>query len=223
VDQLSQLERASRLRRFLAPQVAELVLDKDNEHLLDSHRRDVTVVFGDLRGFTAFAEAAEPEEVMAVLREYHGSLGPLVHKYGGTIERFIGDGFLVLFNDPLPCADPSVRAIKMATEMRVCMAQLADGWRKHGHELGFGIGIAHGYATLGLIGYEGRFEYSAIGTVVNLAARLCAQAEAGQILIDSKVHAAVEPLAEVEPAGELTLKGLSRPIKAFKIGALRPG
>jgi class 3 adenylate cyclase/CheY-like chemotaxis protein len=222
-DQLAQIERASRLKRFLAPQVAELILNEGNEHLLDSHRRDVTVVFGDLRGFTAFAEAAEPEEVMAVLREYHGSLGPLVHKYEGTIERFIGDGFLVLFNDPLPCADPSVRAIKMATEMRACMAQLAEGWRKHGHELGFGIGIAHGYATLGRLGYEGRFEYSAIGTVVNLAARLCAQAEAGQILIDPKVHAAVEALAEVEPAGELTLKGLSRPIKAFKIGALRPG
>jgi adenylate cyclase len=169
------------------------------------------------------SEAAEPEEVMAVLREYHGSLGPLVHKYEGTIERFIGDGFLVLFNDPLPCADPSVRAIKMATEMRMCMAQLADGWRKQGRELGFGIGIAHGYATLGRLGYEGRFEYSAIGTVVNLAARLCAQAEAGQILIDPKVYAAVEHLAEVAPEGELTLKGLSRRIKAFKIGALRPG
>ena len=158
---------------------------------------------------------------MAILREYHTSLGPLVHKYEGTVERFIGDGFLVIFNDPLPCPDPSVRAIKMAGEMRACMGRLADGWRKHGHDLGFGIGIAHGYATLGRLGFEGRFEYSAIGTVVNLAARLCAQAEAGQILIDPKVHSAVEPLGEFEPAGELTLKGLSRPIKAFKVGDLR--
>jgi class 3 adenylate cyclase/CheY-like chemotaxis protein len=220
-DQLAVIERAGRLKRFLAPQVAELILSDGNEHLLESHRRDITVVFGDLRGFTAFAESAEPEEVMAVLREYHTTLGPLVHKYEGTVERFIGDGFLVLFNDPLPCPDPSVRAIKMAAEMRACMGQLADGWRKHGHNLGFGIGIAQGYATLGRVGFEGRFEYSAIGTVVNLAARLCAQAEAGQILIDPKVHSAVEPLAEIEPAGELTLKGLSRPIKAFKVGDLR--
>ena len=220
-DQLAVIERAGRLKRFLAPQVAELILSDGNEHLLESHRRDITAVFGDLRGFTAFAESAEPEEVMAILREYHNSLGPLVHKYEGTVERFIGDGFLVLFNDPLPCPDPSVRAIKMAAEMRTCMGRLADGWRKHGHDLGFGMGIAHGYATLGRLGFEGRFEYSAIGTVVNLAARLCAQAEAGQILIDPKVHSAVEPLAEFEPAGELTLKGLSRPIKAFKVGDLR--
>ena len=192
-DQLAVIERAGRLKRFLAPQVAELILSDGNEHLLESHRRDITVVFGDLRGFTAFAESAEPEEVMAILREYHSSLGPLVHKYEGTVERFIGDGFLVLFNDPLPCPDPSVRAIKMAAEMRACMGRLAEGWRKHGHDLGFGIGIAHGYATLGRLGFEGRFEYSAIGTVVNLAARLCAQAEAGQILIDPKVHSAVEP------------------------------
>jgi class 3 adenylate cyclase/CheY-like chemotaxis protein len=219
--QLAQLERVGRLKRFLAPQIADLILTEGNENLLDSHRRDITVVFGDMRGFTAFAETAEPEEVMAVLREYHANLGPIVHKYEGTVERFIGDGFLVLFNDPVPCPDPSVRAIKMAVEMRACMEQLADEWRKHGHDLGFGIGIAHGYATLGRLGFEGRFEYSAIGTVVNLAARLCAQAETGQILIDPKVHSAVEPLAEVEPAGELTLKGLSRPIKAFKIGSLR--
>ena len=219
--QLTQIERAGRLKRFLAPQVAELVLNGGNEHLLDSHRRDVTVVFGDLRGFTAFAETAEPEEVMSILREYHSNLGPLVHKYEGTIERFIGDGFLVLFNDPLPCPDPPVRAIRMATEMRACMARLAEEWRKHGHELGFALGIAHGYATLGLIGFEGRFDYSAIGTVVNLAARLSSQALAGQILIDPKVYAAVEAEVDAEPAGELTLKGLSRTIKAFNIKGLR--
>jgi class 3 adenylate cyclase len=219
-DQVSQLERAGRLKRFLAPQVAELVLNQGKEQLLDSHRRDVTVVFGDLRGFTAFAEIAEPEEVMGVLREYHSAIGPLVYKHEGTIERFIGDGFLVLFNDPLPCPDPPARAVRMATEMRACMAELAEAWRKHGHELGFAIGIAHGYATLGRIGFEGRFDYSAIGTVVNLAARLCSQALAGQILIDPKVHAAIETEVDVEPAGELMLKGLSRAIKAFNIKML---
>src|SRR5262245_31927511 len=221
-DQRVQIERADRLKRFLAPQIAELILNRGDEGLLDSHRRDITVVFGDLRGFTAFAETAEPEEVMAVLREYHTNLGPIVHKYEGTVERFIGDGFLVLFNDPIPCPDPSARAIRMAVEMRDCIAQLAGEWRKHGHDLGFGIGIAHGYATLGPLGFEGRFEYSAIETVVNLAARLCAQAKTGQILIDPKVYSAVEPIVEIEPAGELMLKGLSRPIKAFEICALRP-
>jgi class 3 adenylate cyclase len=219
-DQVSQIERASRLKRFLAPQVAELVLNDGKEQLLDSHRRDVTVAFGDLRGFTAFAETTEPEEVMGILREYHNALGPLVHKYEGTIERFIGDGFLVLFNDPLPCPDPAARAIRMATEMRACMARLSEAWRKHGHELGFAMGIAHGYATLGRIGFEGRFDYSAIGTVVNLAARLCSQALAGQILVDPKVYAAVEAEVEAEPAGELTLKGLSRAIRAFNIKTL---
>ena len=219
-DQLSQIERANRLKRFLAPQIAELVLNEGSEHLLDSHRRDVTVVFGDLRGFTGFAETAEPEEVMGILHEYHNTVGPLVHKYEGTIERFIGDGFLVLFNDPLPCPNSPVRAIRMATEMRAYMAELAEGWRKRGHELGFAIGIAHGYATLGRIGFEGRFDYSAIGTVVNLAARLCSQALAGQILIDPKVYAAVEAEVDAEPAGELTLKGLSRAIKAFNIKTL---
>jgi adenylate cyclase len=178
-DQLSQIEQAGRLKRFLAPQVAELVLNEGKEQLLDSHRRDITVVFGDLRGFTAFAETAEPEEVMSILREYHSNLGPLVHKYEGTIERFIGDGFLVWFNDPLPCPDPPVRAIRMAIEMRACMTQLAEGWRKHGHELGF-----------------------------------------AQILVDPKVHAAVEAEVDAEPAGELTLKGLSRAIKAFNIKTL---
>ena len=165
--------------------------------MLESHRRDVTVVFCDLRGFTAFAETAEPEEVMTVLREYHARLGTLIHKYEGTLERFLGDGLMVLFNDPLHCPDPSVRAVRMAVEMRAGVAGLAAGWRKHGHELGFGMGIAHGYATLGRIGFEGRFDYSAIGTVVNLAARLCSQAQAGQILIDPKVYAAVEALTVI--------------------------
>ena len=220
-DQLAQIERAGRLKRFLAPQIAELILSEDDERVLESHRRDVTIVFCDLRGFTAFAETAEPEEVMAVLREYHARLGALIHKHEGTLERFLGDGLMVLFNDPLRCPDPPVRAVKMAVEMRNCVAELAAGWHKHGHTLGFGMGIAHGYATLGRIGFEGRFDYSAIGTVVNLAARLCGQAQAGEILIDPKVYAAVEALTETEPAGELTLKGLSRAIKAFNITKLR--
>ena len=220
VDQVSQLERAGRLKRFLAPQVAELVLSEGIEQLLDSHRHDVTVVFGDLRGFTAFAETAEPEEVMGILREYHTALGPLVHNYEGTIERFIGDGFLVLFNDPLPCPDAPKRAIRMAAEMRACMAELSEVWRKHGHELG----VCHGYRAWlrhpGPHRFEGRFDYSAIGTVVNLAARLCSQALAGQILIDPKVYAAVETEVDAELAGELTLKELSRAIRAFNIKAL---
>jgi adenylate cyclase len=220
-DQLTQIERAGRLKRFLAPQIAELVLNGGDEKVLESHRRDVTVVFCDLRGFTAFAETAEPEEVMAVLRDYHAHLGKLIHKYEGTLERFLGDGLMVLFNDPLRCPDPSLRAVRMAVEMRNAVDELAAGWHKRGFELGFGMGIAHGYATLGRIGFEGRFDYSAIGTVVNLAARLCSQALAGQILIDPKVHTAVEAEVDAEPAGELTLKGLSRVIKAFNIKALR--
>jgi adenylate cyclase len=221
-EQLTQIERAGRLKRFLAPQIAELVLNDGDEKVLESHRRDVTVVFCDLRGFTAFAETAEPEEVMAVLRDYHAHLGKLIHKYEGTLERFLGDGLMVLFNDPLRCPDPSLRAVRMAVEMRSAVSDLAAGWSKRGFELGFGMGIAHGYATLGRIGFEGRFDYSAIGTVVNLAARLCSQALAGQILIDPKVHTAVEAEIDAEPAGELTLKGLSRTIKAFNIKALRP-
>jgi adenylate cyclase len=220
-DQLTQIERAGRLKRFLAPQIAELVLNEGDEKVLESHRRDVTVVFCDLRGFTAFAETAEPEEVMAVLRDYHTHLGQLIHKYEGTLERFLGDGLMVLFNDPLRCPDPSLRAVRMAVEMREAIDELAAGWSKRGFELGFGMGIAHGYATLGRIGFEGRFDYSAIGTVVNLAARLCAQALAGQILIDPKVYTAVEGEIDAEPAGELTLKGLSRVIKAFNVKALR--
>jgi class 3 adenylate cyclase len=181
----------------------------------------VTVVFCDLRGFTAFAETAEPEEVMAVLAAYHGVLGPLIHKYEGTLERFTGDGLNVLFNDPLPCADPSARAVRMAVEMREAVANLALKWRKLGHELGFGMGIAHGYATLGRIGFDGRHDYSAIGTVVNLAARLCGEARNGQILVDGKVHAVVESLVDTEPAGELALKGVRRAVTTFNVIAIR--
>jgi adenylate cyclase len=221
-DQLGEIERVGRLKRFLSPQIADLVMSSgDGERVLESHRRAVTVVFCDLRGFTAFAETAEPEEVMAVLRAYHDGLGPLIHKHEGTLERFAGDGLNVLFNDPLPCPDPSVRAVRMAVEMRDGVANLALKWRKLGHELGFGMGIAHGYATLGRIGFEGRYDYSAIGTVVNLAARLCAEARAGQILVDGKVHMAIEALTETEPLGELVLKGMQRPVSAFNVIAMR--
>jgi adenylate cyclase len=218
-EQVAEIERIGRLKRFLSPQVAQLVSSGD-ERVLESHRREVTVVFCDLRGFTAFAEAAEPEEVMAVLREYHKALGALIDKFEGTVERFAGDGLLVLFNDPLPCPEPSLRAVRMATEMRDEIAALAATWRTHGHELGFGIGIAHGYATLGCIGFEGRFQYSATGTVANLASRLCDEASNGQILIDAKVHAAVKARAEIEPAGELALKGFRRPVQAFNVRKL---
>lgn len=221
--QLGEIERMSGLKRFLAPQIAELVLSSGGEKLLDSHRRDVTIVFCDLRGFTSFAETAEPEEVMAVLREYHGSLAGLINSFEGTLERFAGDGLMILFNDPIPCPDPCERAVKMAVEMRDRVMTLATKWRKLGHDLGFGMGIAHGYATLGRISSEGRFDYTAIGRVVNLAARLCGEAKSGQILVDGKVHTAVETLTDFDSVGELELKGFTRPVAAFDIKALRGG
>ena len=220
-DQLAELDRVGRLKRFLAPQVAELVISSGDERVLESHRREVSVVFCDLRGFTAFAETAAPEEVMGVLGEYHAGLGALIHKFEGTLERFVGDGLMVLFNDPLPCPDPAARAVRMAVEMQSCVRELAAKWRKYGHELGFGIGIAHGYATLGRIGFEGRFDYAAIGSVANLAARLCGEAKDGQILVDIKVQSAIEALGDSEPAGDFTLKGFHRPIAAFNVRGLR--
>ncbi|HXQ53552.1 MAG TPA: response regulator [Stellaceae bacterium] len=218
--QLDELERAGRLKRFLAPQIAEIIAS-GNEKALDGHRRDVTVVFCDLRGFTAFSEAAEPEEVIAVLREYHANLGALIHHHEGTLERFTGDGVMVFFNDPLPCPDPALRAVRMAVAMRQRFIELAVKWRKYGYELGFGVGIAHGYATLGRIGFEGRSDYAAIGSVVNLAARLCGEAAGGQIVVERKVLIAVESLAETEELGALTLKGFHRPVPAFNIVTLR--
>ena len=219
-EQVAEIERIGRLKRFLAPQVAQLVSSGD-ERVLESHRREVTIVFCDLRDFTPFSDTAEPEEVITVLREYHETLGALIDKFEGTIERFAGDGLLVLFNDPLPCADPSARAVRMAVEMCEQVAKLAARWRSQGHELGFGIGIAHGYATLGCVGFEGRFQYSATGTVPNLASRLCDQARNGQILVDAKVHAQVKGLAEMESVGESSLKGFHRPVKVFNVRGLQ--
>jgi adenylate cyclase len=216
-EQVVQIERVSRLKRFLSPQIAELILSSSTYEPLASHRRQVTIVFGDLRGFTAFAEIAEPEEVMTVMQEYHATLGSLVHEFEGTLERFLGDGIMVIFGDPIPCTDPCKRAVHMAVAMRGRLLELSKKWRRERHELGFGVGIAYGYATLGAIGFEGRSEYSAIGTVVNLAARLCAEARDGQILVDSKVHEALDERATAEPVGELTLKGLRRPIAAYNV------
>jgi len=219
-DQLAEIERMGRLKRFLSPQIAEAVLASGGEDILKSHRRDITVVFCDVRGFTAFSETAEPEDVMSFLREYHACLGAIVHKHDGTVERFTGDGLMVLFNDPLQIPDPSLRAVKMCVEMREQMKGLIAAWRKRGHDIGFGMGVAYGYATLGQIGFEGRLDYSATGTVVNLAARLCAEAIDGQILVDGKVCNAIEGIAEVQPTGELKLKGLHRPVPAFNVCAL---
>lgn len=220
-EQVTELERMGRLKRFFSPQLAEVVVSSGGEKLLQSHRREVTVVFCDLRGFTAFAETTEPEDVMTVLREYHHAMGTLIFQFEGTLERFTGDGMMVFFNDPLPCPDPSVRAVRMAVAMRQQMAELLEQWRKSGYELNFGIGIAHGYATLGMIGFEGRVDYAAIGPVTNLASRLCDEAQGGQILISQRVLAAVEAWVQAEPAGEFVLKGLSEPVPAFHVLALK--
>jgi class 3 adenylate cyclase/CheY-like chemotaxis protein len=216
-DQVSQLERLGRLRRFFSPQLAELILAGDADDPLKSHRREVTVVFIDLRGFTAFAETAEPEEVMTVLREYHAEMGKLILAAEGTLERFTGDGMMIFFNDPVPVPDPAARAVRMATGMRDRVGSLTDAWRKRGFDLDFGVGIAQGYATIGAIGFEGRWDYGAIGTVTNLASRLCGEAKPGQILVSQRVAGGVEGVAAVEPVGELTLKGFQRPVKAFNV------
>jgi class 3 adenylate cyclase len=220
-EQIAQIERIGRLRRFLAPQLAELIVSTGEEKHLESHRREVTVVFCDLRGFTAFSETTEPEEVMEVLREYHAALGQLIFAFEGTLERFTGDGLMVFFNDPVPCPDPTPQAVRMAVAMRQRVGELTDTWRKRGHHLDFGVGIAQGYATLGKIGFEGRFDYAAIGTVTNLAARLCGEATGGQILVSQRVSAAVEGLALIDPVGELSLKGFGKPVAAFSVRALK--
>jgi class 3 adenylate cyclase len=220
-QQVAELERIGRLKRFFSPQLAELIVQGGAADPLQSHRREVTVVFLDLRGFTAFAEVAEPEEVMAVLREYHALMGELILAHEGTLERFTGDGMMIFFNDPVPVPNPAERALRMTLEMRSRAEELAERWRKRGYELHAGIGVAQGYATIGAIGFEGRWDYGAIGTVTNLAARLCGEAPGGQILISQRVHAASDGLVETEPVGELTLKGFQRPIPAFRVLRLR--
>jgi GAF domain-containing protein len=218
-EQVDELGRVGRLKRFLAPQLAELIVAQGDEKILESHRREIVVVFCDLRGYTAFTETAEPEEVLDFLREYHGALGPLVSQFEGTLDQFSGDGIMVFFNDPVPCPDPAERAVKMAMAMREEARNLIAAWRRHGCDLGFGAGIAQGYATLGQIGFSERSGYTAIGTVCNLAARLCAEAKDGQILVSSRVAGAVETVARLEDLGNLELKGLRRPVAAFNVTA----
>ena len=220
-QQLAELEKIGRLKRFFSPQLAECIVQGGADDPLQSHRREVTVVFLDLRGFTSFAEVAEPEEVMGVLREYHASMGELALAHEGTIERFTGDGMMIFFNDPVPIPNPAERALRMTVAMRDRMEQLAARWRQRGYELNAGIGVAQGYATIGAIGFEGRLDYGAIGTVTNLAARLCGEAQGGEILISQRVQAAVSELAETQPLGELALKGFHRPMAVFRVLRVR--
>jgi adenylate cyclase len=219
-DQVEQLERVGRLRRFLPAQLADLIISSGDESFLNGHRREITVVCCDLRGFTAFAETAEPEDVWETLGEYHGALGDLIARFEGTLERFTGDGLVVFFNDPIPCDDAPLRSVRMALAMRQRVQELADSWQRRGYELAFGVGIAQGYATLGRMGFSGRFDYASIGSVTNLAARLCSEATPWQILVTQRVNAAAEDLVVSRLVGELSLRGFSRPVRAFEVSGL---
>jgi len=221
-EQVAQIGQMSKLTRFLSPKVSDLIMSGDADDPLKTRRREITVVFVDLRGFTGFTETAEPEEVMGVLREYHAELGRAIMAYDGTIEHFSGDGVMILFNDPVPVENHELQAIRMTVLMRESVAALARGWKKRGYALGFGVGIAGGYATIGTIGFEGRLDYGAIGTVTNLAARLCGEAKDEQILISPRIFSKVESYIEVEPVGDLTLKGFHRPVSAHNVLGLRP-
>lgn len=218
--QVEEIEHVGKLRRFLAPQLAEM-LGKGDDSILRNHRRDIAVLFCDLRGFTAFAEQAEPEEVMALLGDFHGAVGPAIREHEGTLDRFTGDGLMVFFNDPLPCPDPAHRAVRLAVAMREGVRTVSDKWQRRGQSIGFGVGIAQGYATLGQIGFEGRSDYTAIGTTPNLAARLCGEAADGEILVSSRVADAVGDIAELQPVDAKNLKGFSRPVLAWSVVAMR--
>jgi len=220
-EQVAELERVGRLRRFFSPQLAELIVSGGTEDPLKSHRREITVVYLDLRGFTAFAEIAEPEEVMGVLREYHQATGKLILQYEGTLEHFTGDGITVLFNDPIPVPNPAERAVRMSLAIRECVKEMSVDWSRRGYDLGLGIGIAQGFATIGAIGFEQRWDYSAIGSVTNLAARLCGEAAANQILISQKVRVGVESFAELDEEQVLRLKGFHRPIISYRVQGLK--
>ncbi|HEY7269408.1 MAG TPA: response regulator [Dehalococcoidia bacterium] len=220
-EQVGEIARLGRLRRFLSPQLSELLVSSDDESILESHRREIAVLFCDLRGFTAFAETAEPEEVMTVLREYHDAMGDLIRRHQATVGFFEGDGLMVFFNDPFPCDAPTERAVRLALEMKERMSALSAGWRRRGHELGFGVGIAYGFATLGEIGFEGRRDYGVIGTTVNMAARLCDEAEPGQIILSQRAYAAVEASVQVERLGDFGLKGFLRPVPGFNVVGIR--
>jgi adenylate cyclase len=220
-QQVDELQRVNRLKRYLSPQIAETILGED-ENLFKSHRREITVVFLDLRGFTSFSDSAEPEEVMEVLRGYHAAMGKLIFDFSGTLERFAGDGIMIFFNDPIPCADHTEKAVRMALAMQTKVEEIRSEWLKKGYELDLGIGMAAGYATLGNIGFEGRMDYGAIGNVTNLAARLCSEAKARQILTNQRTLSKIENLVEYEPLEELQLKGVARPVAAFNIMKLKP-
>jgi len=214
---VAEVERLGRLKRFFSPSVADLILAGNTEDPLKSHRREIAVVFLDLRGFTAFSETTDPEEVMGALAEYHAAMGELVMSHSGTLERFTGDGMMIFFNDPVLIENPAAEAVRMALDMRQRFATLAQGWHKRGYDLSMGIGIAQGYATIGAIGFEGRRDYGAIGNVCNLAARLCGEAKGGQILISQRVQGSIEDIAKTEPIGELPLKGFHKPVKVFEV------
>lgn len=218
--QVEEIGRISELKRFLTPQLAELIVTPGNARLLESHRRDIVALFCDLRGFTAFAETSEPEDVMSVLRQYHSVVGPLIHRAEGTIERFAGDGILTFFNDPIEIPEPARRATELAVEMRDAVSDLIQDWSKRGFRIGFGIGIAQGYATIGTIGFEARRDYAPIGTVTNTAARLCSEANDGQILITQRIASAIDGRVRLEPLGDMALKGLSRPIAVYNVAGL---
>ena len=219
-QQVNELQRVNRLKRYLSPQITETILRED-ENLFKSHRREITVVFLDLRGFTSFSDSAEPEEVMEVLRGYHAAMGKLIFDFDGTLERFAGDGIMIFFNDPIPCADHTEKAVRMALAMQSKVDELRAEWLKRGYELDLGIGMAAGYATLGNIGFEGRMDYSAIGNVTNLAARLCSEAKARQVLTNQRTLSKIEKLVDYEPLEELQLKGVARPVAAFNIVKLK--
>src|SRR5713226_82076 len=216
-QQVAEIERMRRLKRYLSPQIADTILKTDDDAPFKSHRREITVVFLDLRGFTAFSDGAEPEEVMELLRSYHAEMGRLIFKFEGTLERFAGDGIMVFFNDPIPCEGHTEKAARMAVEMHERVKELRTGWIKKGYELDLGVGLAAGYATLGNIGFEGRIDYGAVGNVTNLASRLCDEAKGGQILTNQKTLTKIEDLVEAEPVGELNLKGFGRPVLAYSI------
>jgi adenylate cyclase len=215
-EQVEELERLTRLRRFLSPTLADLVLSQ-GDSILESHRREIAVLFADLRGWTAFSVSTEPEEVMGVIREFHTAMGELIVRFEATVGWFAGDGLMVWFNDPIPCPDPAVRAASMAAAMHGAMTDRTARWRRRGHELDFSVGIALGYATIGRIGFDGRYDYGAVGSVMNLASRLCDQAATGETLVSERVLAEIEPFVEAEPAGEFTLKGFPKPVAAFRL------
>ena len=219
-EQVTQLDRLSRLRRFLSPQVADLIVEAGDDAILQSHRREIATLFCDLRGFTAFSETGEPEEVMEVLQRYHETMGRLIYEHDGAIDHRAGDGIMIIFNDPILCDEPALRAVRLALTMRLAMRPLTEEWRKLGHDLGFGVGVSLGYATLGMVGFEGRYDYTANGSAVNLAARLCDEARDGQILISGRAYASLDGAIEVEPLGSLELKGFHRPIEAHSVVSL---